>query len=132
MEEKILQGILDELKGLRHDTNKRFTSLENKVAETNQRLDSLENRVGETNQRLDSLENKVGETNQRLGVLEQRFEGLKSSIEVLQVGVNQVRYELLAIKEILGDKVIWQNETVTFEVRDGTKLYGVIHKGEKK
>ncbi|MBI2427727.1 MAG: hypothetical protein HYV29_02850 [Ignavibacteriales bacterium] len=89
MEEKILQAILEEIKGLRIDTNNRFESLENK------------------------------------------FEGLKSSVEVLQLGVNQVRYELVGIKEILGNKVIWQNETVTFEVKDGTKIYGVIHKGEK-
>jgi archaellum component FlaC len=78
MEEKILQSILEEIKGLRNDTNNRFASLENKVTGTNQRLDSLEN----------------------------RFEGLKSSVEVLQIGVNQVCQELIGIKEVLGNKVI--------------------------
>ena len=152
MEETILQAILEEIKGLRSDTNARFISLENRIgnvedgiAISNQRLDSLENKVGESNKRLGSLEAKSDESNKRLGSLEaksdesnkrlnsleNKFEGLKSSVEVLQIGVNQVRYELIGIKDILGTKVIWQNETITLEVFDGTKIYGTIHKGEK-
>jgi chromosome segregation ATPase len=138
MEEKILQAILEEIKGLRSDTNARFISLENRIGNvedgitiSNQRLGSLEAKSDESNHRLDSLENKVDESNKRLGSLENKFEGLKSSVEVLQIGVNQVRYELIGIKDILGTKVIWQNETITLEVKDGTKIYGTIHKGEK-
>ncbi len=138
MEETILQAILEEIKGLRSDTNARFISLENRIgnvedgiAISNQRLDSLENKVGESNKRLGSLEAKSDESNKRLNSLENKFEGLKSSVEVLQIGVNQVRYELIGIKDILGTKVIWQNETITLEVKDGTKIYGTIHKGEK-
>ncbi len=138
MEEKILQAILEEIKGLRSDTNARFISLENRIGNvedgitiSNQQLDSLENKVGESNKRLGSLEAKSDESNKRLGSLENKFEGLKSSVEVLQIGVNQVRYELIGIKDILGTKVIWQNETITLEVKDGTKIYGTIHKGEK-
>ena len=166
MEEKILQAILEEIKGLRSDTNARFISLENRIGNvedgitiSNQQLDSLENKVGESNKRLGSLEAKSDESNKRLGSLEaksdesnkrlgsleaksdesnkrlgsleNKFEGFKSSVEVLQIGVNQVRYELIGIKDILGTKVIWQNETITLEVKDGTKIYGTIHKGEK-
>ncbi len=124
MEEKILQAILEEIKGLRSDTNARFISLENRIG-------NVEDGITISNQQLDSLENKVGESNKRLGSLENKFEGFKSSVEVLQIGVNQVRYELIGIKDILGTKVIWQNETITLEVKDGTKIYGTIHKGEK-
>ncbi len=124
MEEKVLQAILEEIKGLRSDTNARFISLENRIG-------NVEDGIKISNQRLDSLENKVDESNKRLGSLENKFDGYKSSVEVLQMGVNQVRHELIGIKEILGTRVIWQNETITFEVKDGTKIYGVIHKGEK-
>ncbi|MDP1677355.1 MAG: hypothetical protein Q8L88_10870 [Bacteroidota bacterium] len=122
---------LGSLENKSDESNQRLGSLENKSDESNQRLGSLEAKSDESNHRLDSLENKVDESNKRLGSLENKFEGLKSSVEVLQIGVNQVRYELIGIKDILGTKVIWQNETITLEVKDGTKIYGTIHKGEK-
>ncbi len=103
MEETILQAILEEIKGLRKNTEGVKTEIQGLREDTNKRFVSLEN----------------------------KFEGLKSSVEVLQIGVNQVRYELIGIKDILGTKVIWQNETITLEVKDGTKIYGTIHKGEK-
>lgn len=82
MENEILKGILDEIKGLRKDTNERLN-------QTNERLD-------QTNARLD-------QTNKEL-------EGLRASVVVLQQGVNEVRYELQGVKQILSDRVIWQND----------------------
>ncbi|MEW5800392.1 MAG: hypothetical protein AB1728_15460 [Bacteroidota bacterium] len=117
MEEKILNAMLEELRGLRKD-NEGIKSEIQGLRKDNEGVKSeIQGLRDDTNKRFISLENK--------------FEGLKSSVEVLQFGVNQVRQELIGIKEILGNKVIWQNETITFEVKDGTKMYGVIHKGEK-
>ena len=92
MEEKILQAILDEIKGLRKDN---------------------------------------GELKTEFQGLRKEFEGVKTVIEVLQISSNQSRQELTKIREILGEKVIWNNETITLELKDGTKQYGTIHKGEK-
>jgi hypothetical protein len=97
MENEILKGILDELKGLRKDTNE-------KLNQTNERLD-------QTNIRLD---------------------GLTASVVVLQQGVNEVRYELQGVKQVLADRVIWQNDNITLQTREGNIIYGVIRRASKE
>lgn len=71
-------------------------------------------------------------TNQRLDVTNQRLEGLRESFVVLQQGMAEVRYELHGIKEILSERVIWRNETITIETSEGTIIQGVINKAQKK
>ena len=78
-----------------------------------------------TNERLDS-------TNVRLDTTINRLDGLHDSVVVLQQGVNDVRYELQNIKEILSDKVIWQNDNISIETREGKVIYDVINKMQKK
>ncbi len=111
MEEDILREMLAELKGLRQGQ-----------AETNQRL-------GTTVERIESLERT---TNERFASMDKRFEGLASSVQVLTQGFNEVRYELVEIKKMLATRVIWNNDSIILQVRDGKPLYGTIRKDEKK
>jgi hypothetical protein len=55
----ILKGILDEVRGLREDTNARF-------AETHNRLDTANLKLHETNSRLERLERRQTESETRL------------------------------------------------------------------
>lgn len=57
-----------------------------------------------------------------------KLEGLRESVVVLQQGVGEVRYELQNFKEVLSDRVIWQNDSITIQTKEGTVIYGVIHK----
>ena len=98
MEEKILKAILEEIKGLRKDNGDLKIEFQGLRKENLSIKSEIEGLRDDTNKRFASLENKS--------------EGLKSSVEILRLGVNQVRQELIGIKEILGDKVIWQNETI--------------------
>jgi len=107
MEETILREIVQELKGLRGE-----------VVTTNKRLD-------ETVNRLDGLQREATTTNKRL-------DGLHESFVVLQQEVANVRYELHNIKEILSDRVIWQNDSIAIATREGNVIYGVINKTPKK
>lgn len=126
MEEQILKEILQELKGMRHEqvaTNQRLESLE---ATTNKRFESLE---ATTNKRFESLE---ATTNKRFEALEQRFDGLYASVQVLTKGVSEVRYELQEVKKLLATRVIWTNDNVSIQVREGETIYGIIRKEERK
>ena len=68
-----------------------------------------------TNKRIDGLTNRVDGTNKRL-------DGLHDSMVVLQQGVSEVRYELQNIKEILSDRVIWQNDSISIQTKEGTVI----------
>ena len=58
--------------------------------------------------------------------------GLKESMVVLQQGVHEVRRELHSIKDILSERVIWQNDNISILTKEGEVIYGVINKSTKK
>ena len=120
MEEKILQAILEEIKGLRKDNG-----------ELRAEFQGLRKETGELKTEFQGLRKDTGELKIEIQGLRKEFEGVKSVVEVLQISSNLSRQELTKIREILGEKVIWNNEIITFELKDGTKQYGTIHKGEK-
>ncbi len=119
---------------LERTTNKRFESLERTM---NERFESLERTTNErfgslertTNERFESLERT---TNEHFASMDKRFEGLAASVQVLTQGFNEVRYELVEIKKLLATRVIWNNDSIILQVRDGKPLYGTIRKDEKK
>ncbi len=136
MEEQILREILAELKGLRQgqgETNQRLDQtnhqLESLERTTNERFESLE-RV--TNQRFESLEQRFDGLTESVGNLSQRFSGFAASVQVLTQGFSDARYELVEIKKLLATRVIWNNDNVTFQVREGETLYGIIRKEDKR
>jgi peptidoglycan hydrolase CwlO-like protein len=88
-------------------------------------MKGLRQEVVATNKRLDN-------TNERLDTTIKRLDGLQASFVVLQQGLADVRYELKGIKDILAERVIWNNETITIDTTGGASIHGVIHKGEKK
>lgn len=98
---------------------------DNTLREILQELKGLRGEVVATNQRLDLTVN-------RLDVAINRLDGLHESFVVLQQGVADVRYELRNIKEILSDRVIWQNDSISIQTREGSVIYGVINKTPKK
>lgn len=114
MEEEILKEILHEMRGMHAEQ-----------AATREEMKGMREAVGETNQRLD-------QTNHQLESLEQRVDGLHASVQILTQGFSEVRYELIEIKKLLATRVIWNNDNVTLQVRDGETLYGIIRKEEKK
>lgn len=111
MENELLKDILDEIKGLRKDTI--------------ERLDQTNTRIDQTNLRIDKTNVRLDETNEEL-------KGLRASVIVLQGGLNDVRYELLGIKQIIGEKVIWQNDNIVLQTREGKAIYGVIKRTPKE
>ncbi|MBI4809846.1 MAG: hypothetical protein HY800_00020 [Ignavibacteriales bacterium] len=125
MENELLKEILDEIKGLRSDTNERLN-------QTNQRLDQTVRYINKTNERLDNLCTSVEQTNERLNTTIIRLDGLNASVIVLQGGLNDVRYELQGIKQIIGEKVIWQNDNIVLQTREGKAIYGVIKRTPKE
>ncbi|MBX2992163.1 MAG: hypothetical protein KF749_13485 [Bacteroidetes bacterium] len=154
MEEQILKEILQEMKGMRAEqeatreemkgmraeqeaTRQEVHGMRQELGETNSRLQSLEQTTNKrfesleqtTNRRFESLEQT---TNKRFQSLESRFDGLQASVQVLTQGFSDVRYELVEIKKLLATRVIWNNDTVSFQVREGETLYGIIRKEEKK
>lgn len=150
MEVQILREILAELKGLRQgqgETNQHLESLERttneRLDQTNQRLDQTNRRLDQTNQhleslekttteRFESLEQRFGGLNETVGNLNQRFSGFAASVQVLTQGFSDARYELVEIKKLLATRVIWNNDNVALQVREGETLYGVIRKEERK
>jgi uncharacterized coiled-coil DUF342 family protein len=104
MENELLKGILHEIKGLRKDTVERLDQV-------NDRIDNTNNRIDKTNEEL---------------------KGLRESVIVLQGGVNDLRYEMQGVKQILGDKVIWQNDNIILQTREGQAIYGVIKRATKE
>ena len=118
MENELLKGILEEIRGLRKDTNERFK-------ETNERIDQTNARLDQTNARLDQTNTRINQTNKEL-------EGLRASIVVLQQGVSELRYEMQGVKQILGEKVIWQNDNIILQTREGKAIYGVIKRTTKE
>ena len=99
MEEKFLREILDELKGLRKET-----------VSTNSRFEDLR---GSVDKRLENLQESF----------DKKLEGLRESFVVLQQGIGEVRYELQNIKEILSDRVIWQNDNIAIQTKEGPVIY---------
>jgi hypothetical protein len=108
MEEEILKAILEELKGVRQDIGELRKT-------TDERLTSL-------NDRIDTLEKNTTE----------RLDGLNASLVVLQQGLGGIRYELRGIKDILSERVIWNNDTISLDVQEGNVIHGVIHKHATK
>ncbi len=53
-------------------------------------------------------------------------------MQVLTQGFSEVRYELQEIKKLLSTRVIWTNDNVSIQVREGETIYGIIRKEEKK
>ncbi|MBI5020958.1 MAG: hypothetical protein HZB59_05935 [Ignavibacteriales bacterium] len=104
MENDLLKEILAEIKGLRKDTNE-------KLNQTNERIDQTNLRLVQTNKEL---------------------AGLRESVIVLQGGVSDLRYEMQGVKQILGDKVIWQNDNIILQTREGQAIYGVIKHASKE
>ncbi len=68
--------------------------------------------------------NDLGETNKRL-------DDLTSSMVVLQQGFSDMRFELVEIKKLLSDKVIWNNNSVSIDAESGPIIQGVINKRGK-
>lgn len=88
-------------------------------------LKGLRGETVATNQRLDGLNNRVDGLNNRV-------DGLTQSVIVFQQGVSDLRYEMRQIKEILGEKVIWQNDSISLETREGKVIYGIIPRESRK
>ncbi len=65
-------------------------------------------------------------------VTNQRLDGLRESFGVLQQGVADVRFELHSIKDVLAERVIWHNDSVSIDTKEGTTVQGIIHKAQKK
>lgn len=61
-----------------------------------------------------------------------RLDGLTQSFLVLQQGLADVRYDVHNIKEILSDRVIWQNDNISIMTKEGSLIYGIINKTSKK
>jgi chromosome segregation ATPase len=111
MENELLKGILDEIKGLRKDTV--------------ERLDQVNDRIDNTNTRIEQTNNRIDKTNEEL-------KGLRESVIILQGGVSDLRYEMQGVKQILGDKVIWQNDNIILQTREGQAIYGVLKRATKE
>ncbi len=160
MEEQILNEILQELKGMRVEqegtreemkgmrtgqeatrqemkgmraeqeaTHQEMKGMRAEQAGMREEMKGLGKGQGETNQRLDSLERT---TNSRFESLEKAVGGLQASVQVLTQGFSDVRYELVEIKKLLGTRVIWNNDSVSLQVKEGETLYGVIRKEDKR
>ena len=121
MDNDVLKDILQELKGLRGE-----------AVVTNRRLEDLNTKVDGLNQRVDGLNDRVDGLNGRVDGLNRRVDGLNQSVVVLQQGVSDLRYEMRQVKEILAEKVIWQNDTISIATKEGSVIYGVIQKEKKK
>ena len=83
-------------------------------------------------QELRGLRGEAVTSNKRLNETVNRLDVLRESFVVLQQEVANVRYELHNIKEILSDRVIWQNDSIAIATREGNVIYGVINKTPKK
>jgi len=112
MEEQILREMLQEMKGFRQD-----------LGATNAELASVKKEIR-------SVRDDISETNKRLFILEQstskRLDGLNDSMVVMQQAFTDMRRDLHAIKEILAEKVIWQNDNIVIESKEGTAIEGII------
>ena len=91
----------------KHDNGGRVAAMSDQLLQ--QIVDELKGLRGETattNQRLD-------QTVQRLDQTVHHLDGLHESFVVLQQGVGDIRRELQQIKDVLSDRVIWQNDTIS-------------------
>ena len=149
MDDNMLNKILHEIKAVREEAvgtnkrldelqrdvtvaNKRLDGLQRNATEVNKRFDGLQGNVTEVNKRFDGLQRNVSVTNKRLDVVIERVDGLNQSVVVLQQGIAEARYEVHNIKEILSDRVIWQNDNISIMTKEGSIIYGIINKAPKK
>ncbi|MBI5477161.1 MAG: hypothetical protein HY964_10555 [Ignavibacteriales bacterium] len=88
-------------------------------------LDEIKSLRKDTVERLDQTNTRIDKTNEEL-------KGLRESVIVLQGGVSDLRYEMQGVKQILGDKVIWQNDNIILQTREGQAIYGVIKRASKE
>ena len=89
-----------------------------------QEMKGFRSDLNETNNKVGSVVENISETNKRL-------DGLTSSLVVMQQAFAGMRIELVDIKKLLSDKVIWNNDSVTIDAESGSKIQGVIHKRGK-
>lgn len=122
MNDASLQQVVDELKKLREDSNTGFKELRHEIIQLR----------SDTNERLDQMGRRIDATNERIDVTNRELKGLRESVAVLQLGVNEVRYDLGKVKETLSERVIWQNDTISIQTREGRAIYGVIRREEQK
>lgn len=114
MEEQILKEILQEMKGMRSEQEATREEMKGMRAEQEGTREELK-----------------GIRAEQKGI-RMELNGLQASVQVLTQGFSDVRYELVEIKKLLATRVIWNNDTVSFQVREGETLYGTIRKEEKK
>jgi hypothetical protein len=81
--------------------------------------------------RKDTVEG-LDQTNTRIDITNEELEELRESVIVLQGGVSDLRYEMQGVKQILGEKVIWQNDNIILQTREGQAICGVIKRATKE
>ncbi len=69
---------------------------------------------------------------QDLSQTNSKLEGLFQSFVVLQQFFSDMRRDIHGIKEILAEKVIWQNDNVTIESKEGIVAEGIIRHLSRK
>ena len=77
------------------------------------------------------LRSEAARTNARLDDTVKRLDGLRESVVVLQQGFGDIRYELRGIKDVLSERVIWQNDSVSIETKDGATIQGTIRRSAR-
>lgn len=108
MEEQILRDILQEMKGMRQEqtvTNQEMKGMRQELAVTNDRLEKTVDRLDKTVNRLD---------------------GVFQSMQVIQQGFSDMRHDINTIKEFLSTKVIWSNDTIAINTKEGEVIEGII------
>jgi hypothetical protein len=77
------------------------------------------------------LRSEAAQTNARLDDTVKRPDGLRESVVVLQQGFGDIRYELRGIEDVLSERVIGQNDSVSIETKDGATIQGTIRRSAR-
>ena len=98
-----LQAVLEEIRALREDTNRRFEETNQRIEtlreDTNRRFEEGNRRFEETNQRIETLRE---DTNRRFEEVNRRFEEVNRRFDYQDDQIHQIRLELSALSGRLG------------------------------
>ncbi|MDM8560964.1 hypothetical protein [Candidatus Parabeggiatoa sp. HSG14] len=93
--------LLNEIKLLREDTNRRFEQIEQRIEQVEQRIEQVEQRIEQVEQRIEQVEQRIEQVEQRIELLQEEVNQLRNDMnkrfELLQAEMNK-RFELLQVE----------------------------------
>jgi len=128
---KTIAGI-DQTNKYLEQTNVRIDQTNEQLQQTNARIDQTNKQLDQTNAKVEQINVRLDQTNLRIDKTNESLHALRESVIVLQQGVNDLRYEMQGVKQILGEKVIWQNDNIVLQTKEGKSIYGLIKRASKE